>query len=731
MSEKNPGGFITANPALYNTQSTGMVASNLGGTNPAFGNALPGVFSVDQAQYYNSNKFLPLYDPYFGSTGLLLHGNGTNGAKNNTFLDSSTNNFTITAVGNATQGTLASFNQPAGYWSMYLDGASAFTAPTALQTSFAGWGGRTRSFECWVYRRSSDDRSFQNAYAAVAANGRWYMGIYSNALLWGWTDSPSSQQSVSTTLTIPVGRWVFISVCVDSTVITRSTVYLGINGVVQAFSGIDLSTQTSTFGWNPMFDTAAYCAAPYYGYLSNVRWSSNLRYTKNYTVPTTPLTSDANTLMLFGGTTTFTDLSATANPITVSAGTPSIQPFRPFATTAQYSPTVNGGSGYFDGSTAYLTVPNNTALELTGGPFSIEAWVYPTSVSPSSQLIIGKRDTNGGTSYAMSYYLQIRAGGVFEFATYGAGGSNATTLSSASGLIQPNAWNHVAVTGDGTSISTFVNGARAVGPTTATLNTSSSLVYLGNFPVDNPWFTGYITGARIIKGTQIYSGATYTVPTAPPTAITNTQLLINFTNAGIFDSASKNNVTLFSSTQISTAQSKFGGSSISFNGTTDYLSVRSSPIFNVGNSNFTLEFWIYPLNFSGTQLPFYSTFAGAKTDVFAFQINASSGSTALYASTGSPWDIINGATFGTLTANAWNHVAIVRNGTDFRGYVNGVQSASLATNTSSLGAMDGFTVGQSGASSFYFPGYMNDIRFTRYARYTASFIPPTSKFQDQ
>ena len=38
-------------------------------------------------------------DPYFDYTTLLLHGNGTNGAQNNTFLDSSTNNFTITRTG--------------------------------------------------------------------------------------------------------------------------------------------------------------------------------------------------------------------------------------------------------------------------------------------------------------------------------------------------------------------------------------------------------------------------------------------------------------------------------------------------------------------------------------------------------------------------------------------------------------------------------------------------------
>ena len=50
-------------------------------------------------------------DGYFNLVSLLLPGNGTNGAQNNTFLDSSSNNFTITRNGNTTQGTFSPFSQ--------------------------------------------------------------------------------------------------------------------------------------------------------------------------------------------------------------------------------------------------------------------------------------------------------------------------------------------------------------------------------------------------------------------------------------------------------------------------------------------------------------------------------------------------------------------------------------------------------------------------------------------
>ena len=48
---------------------------------------------------------VPTQDPQFNYTTMLLPGNGTNGAQNNTFLYSSTNAFTVTRNGNTTQGT--------------------------------------------------------------------------------------------------------------------------------------------------------------------------------------------------------------------------------------------------------------------------------------------------------------------------------------------------------------------------------------------------------------------------------------------------------------------------------------------------------------------------------------------------------------------------------------------------------------------------------------------------
>jgi len=82
-------------------------------------------------------------DPQFNYVTMLLHGDGTNGGQNNTFVDSSTNNFSITRNGNTTQG---SFSPYGTLWSNYFDGSSK------LYRSMSGVTVGTGQFtaEVWV-----------------------------------------------------------------------------------------------------------------------------------------------------------------------------------------------------------------------------------------------------------------------------------------------------------------------------------------------------------------------------------------------------------------------------------------------------------------------------------------------------------------------------------------------------------------------------------------------------
>jgi len=90
-------------------------------------------------------------DTYFNLTTLLLSGDGTNGAQNNTFLDSSTNNFTITRNGNTTQGTFSPFSQTG--WSNYFDGTDDYLA--VADNAVLRPGTSNFTLEAWIYRGAS------------------------------------------------------------------------------------------------------------------------------------------------------------------------------------------------------------------------------------------------------------------------------------------------------------------------------------------------------------------------------------------------------------------------------------------------------------------------------------------------------------------------------------------------------------------------------------------------
>ena len=79
----------------------------------------------------------------------------------------------------------------------------------------------------------------------------------------------------------------------------------------------------------------------------------------------------------------------------------------------------------------------------------------------------------------------------------------------------------------------------------------------------------FYSDVRLVKGTAVYSGSTYTVPTAPLTAISNTELLLNMADGQAIDSAAQNNLTLFGTAKTSTAQKKFGTASLLLDGTGD------------------------------------------------------------------------------------------------------------------------------------------------------------------
>lgn len=177
-------------------------------------------------------------------------------------------------------------------------------------------------------------------------------------------------------------------------------------------------------------------------------------------------------------------------------------------------------------------------------------------------------------------------------------------------------------------------------------------------------------------------------------------------------------ITRFGDTKISTAQSKYGGSSIYFDGTGDYLTLPSdSDLIFATSSTFTVEFWV---KLNATNLAYtvlkLSTNGGFRVGSGLIQMYDANSS-------------LNRSSSYTANLN-WTHVAYVRISNVINMYVNGILLTSSVAN---FGANSAFTVSSIGGLPFtganYLAGYLDSLRITKnIARYTANFNPETDTY---
>jgi hypothetical protein len=627
-------------------------------------------------------------DPYFNLTTLLLNTTATNGAQNNTFLDSSTNNFSITRNGNTTQGTFTPFSQTG--WSNKFSSSNNLDYPSS-----AGYQCNSGDFtlEGWIYFNT-------------AANAVFIQIPVANALYWqyyaGYLDiGNSAGGSVAIAWTPVANTWYHVA-----SVRNGSTVTHYINGAVlgsgtaftlNATGGLQLG-----YGGAGSFD----------GYMSNVRLVKGTAvYTAAFTPPTAPLTAISGTSLLICQSNRFLDNSSASLATTVN-GTPSVQAFSPFAPTAAYSTSVVGGSGYFDGTGDYLNT-SGANLAVGTGDFTYQFWMYALASNPA---LFDTRTVNNTTT---GFTLLLNSTNFLSVYT-------SSTILTASTAANLNAWNFVSVVRSSGTLTIYLNGV-SVGSTSFTNDLTDSTIVIGRYVVDSGLYLGYMSGFQLLKGTAA-SGA---IPTAPPTNIANTQLLLNYTNAGIFDSTAKNDYETLSTAQVSTAQAKWGTTSMVFNGTSDYIVNPSSALVSAwGTGDFTVEGWYYSNNIIGTP-PLWMNSTSNSDGMSGCYVYAT-GSVA-FGKIGV--NEIASAT-GVWSNSQWNHLAVVRSGATVYIYVNGVSVASgVAATYVETTTVKPITLGRNYQTvSAYYNGYIDDFRVTKgYARYPSgtTFTPPTAAFPTQ
>ena len=188
-------------------------------------------------------------------------------------------------------------------------------------------------------------------------------------------------------------------------------------------------------------------------------------------------------------------------------------------------------------------------------------------------------------------------------------------------------------------------------------------------------------------------------------------------------SLSSKTVTAVGNAQISTAQSKFGGASIYFDGSGDYLTLTNDASFVFGTGSFTIEMWVYHTS-QNSQKVYYDGRPLSTNGAYVALYKTSENKLALFVNTASR---IVGTT--SILQNDWYHIAVCRQGSSTKLFLNGIQEGSTFTDTTDylngtsrpiIGA-DGFNP----SSNTQMQGYIDDLRITKgVARYTSNFTPP-------
>jgi hypothetical protein len=638
-------------------------------------------------------------DDDFANVVLLLDGDGTNGANNVTYTDSSSNSHTMSLNGGIPQGSVSPYGDN---WSNYFQGGTSNECITFTGVTANGTGDAT--IECWFFLAGST--SYQALIDTRSGSGSdtgFAIFTYDNRIeVWG-----NGKKVESASNSISPNTWIHFALVRSS-----GTCQIYLNGTASGSSGSysdNLTSGSRSVARNVNGQNE------FLGYISNLREVHSAVYTSNFTPSTTPLSVITNTQLLTCCSNRFQDKS-NSHSVTV-VGTPNVTSFSPFKRTTKRTLSTDGGSGFWHANnTPYLSFSGGPS---TVGDMTISFWIYAESMS----------------KLANNYYPRVFSSGLYNASPAGLliylrdddiriyhGGEIAQTD------LNLNEWNYIVAQRSSGTWTLYRNGSNSGSGSSSTNVNLSSANYIGS-EASNGYTTGYISDFRITT-----SGSTSTsVPTSPVSSDSDTELLLNFHDAGIYDLSGLSNfftTTASDPVSIDTSTKKYGTGSILFDGNNDELvnnSGSNQHLFHVSNystadGDFTVEFWA-DASAIGTNI-FIGSGVLNNTAASNWWVETVAGVLKVYMSNGSSYTILSD-TVGWGTYSGFVHVAWVNyNGTSAL-YINGTSKATVTTPSTNMSMTSELYIGAA-ENQYEITGNLDDIRISKgLARYTSNFTPPT------
>lgn len=356
----------------------------------------------------------------------------------------------------------------------------------------------------------------------------------------------------------------------------------------------------------------------------------------------------------------------------------------------------------FNGTNQYITAPHQAFLNFGSTDFTISLWANYAN-NATNRFLVGK--SNG--QFEQNKWIIYHS---YSPTTYSFHVNTTTSSSSFSGqaswAFESNSWHHLVISKSGSTFKTYINGtlaAESSGPSTIPTTTAALTIGMAE---SVGWMHGKLDDIRIYN--RVLSKDEISILYKEDNIQLEKSLVAHYKFDGNSNDSSTNanHATVSGATLTS---DRFGkpSSAYHFNGVDQLIQAPHQNYLNLSGTEYSVSFWTKFEGNSSTR-HILGKSAGAfnnnkwiayySPNQISMHINKTSG--------GSFFPAL--ATFGYSTTT-WHHFVLVKSGSTYRTYINGLKSAEGSGPSSITSTTAPLTIG-SVESLSWFQGSLDDIR---------------------